>query len=149
MALIKCPECGKEVSSSAATCPQCGHPITPTFATEFSKALARPPVKKSFGFVGCLGIVLIIGGLSGIGTSIFGGMTWEQTGEKVTTRGWLRAAIEKKPELEIAPVHTQRPTTDGERVGGAIFGVFAITLGGWLVKKRLPGPTTSPTSPTQ
>lgn len=27
MALIKCPECGKEVSKDAKTCPQCGHPI--------------------------------------------------------------------------------------------------------------------------
>jgi len=27
MALIKCPECGKEVSSNAAVCPNCGTPI--------------------------------------------------------------------------------------------------------------------------
>lgn len=27
MALIKCPECGKEVSSDAKTCPHCGKPI--------------------------------------------------------------------------------------------------------------------------
>ena len=27
MALVKCPECGKEVSSNAATCPNCGTPI--------------------------------------------------------------------------------------------------------------------------
>jgi len=27
MALIKCPECGKEVSSMAPTCPNCGCPI--------------------------------------------------------------------------------------------------------------------------
>lgn len=27
MALIKCPECSREVSSAAAACPQCGHPI--------------------------------------------------------------------------------------------------------------------------
>lgn len=27
MALIKCPECGKEVSDKAAACPNCGHPI--------------------------------------------------------------------------------------------------------------------------
>lgn len=28
MALIKCPECGNEVSSSAASCPKCGYPIS-------------------------------------------------------------------------------------------------------------------------
>lgn len=27
MALIKCSECGKEVSDKAATCPQCGNPL--------------------------------------------------------------------------------------------------------------------------
>jgi TM2 domain-containing membrane protein YozV len=27
MALIKCPECGSDVSSAAASCPACGHPI--------------------------------------------------------------------------------------------------------------------------
>ena len=27
MALIKCPECGKEISDKAASCPKCGYPI--------------------------------------------------------------------------------------------------------------------------
>lgn len=27
MALIKCPECGKEISDSAVSCPGCGHPM--------------------------------------------------------------------------------------------------------------------------
>lgn len=27
MALIKCPECGKEISSSAVSCPNCGRPM--------------------------------------------------------------------------------------------------------------------------
>lgn len=27
MSLIKCPECGKEISDKAVTCPQCGYPI--------------------------------------------------------------------------------------------------------------------------
>ena len=27
MALIKCPECGKEISNNAASCPHCGTPI--------------------------------------------------------------------------------------------------------------------------
>lgn len=28
MALIKCPECGKEISDKAKSCPNCGYPIT-------------------------------------------------------------------------------------------------------------------------
>ena len=27
MALIKCPECGRDVSDSAITCPNCGYPL--------------------------------------------------------------------------------------------------------------------------
>lgn len=27
MALIKCPECGREVSDRAGSCPVCGYPI--------------------------------------------------------------------------------------------------------------------------
>lgn len=27
MALIKCPECGKEISDVAVKCPNCGYPI--------------------------------------------------------------------------------------------------------------------------
>jgi len=28
MALIKCPDCGKEVSTSAESCPNCGRPMS-------------------------------------------------------------------------------------------------------------------------
>ena len=28
MALIKCPECGREVSDKALSCPNCGYPIS-------------------------------------------------------------------------------------------------------------------------
>ena len=27
MSLIKCPECGKEISTEAASCPHCGYPL--------------------------------------------------------------------------------------------------------------------------
>lgn len=27
MALMKCPECGKEVSTAATSCPHCGYPL--------------------------------------------------------------------------------------------------------------------------
>ena len=34
MALIKCPECGKEISDKAKTCPNCGYPIKKITGTE-------------------------------------------------------------------------------------------------------------------
>lgn len=32
MALVNCPECGKEVSTSAKTCPSCGYPVAEKMA---------------------------------------------------------------------------------------------------------------------
>lgn len=39
MALIKCKECGNEISSQAKTCPQCGHP-TPKRTSTFTWIVA-------------------------------------------------------------------------------------------------------------
>lgn len=40
MALIKCPECGNDVSSSAASCPKCGYPIANTLAVNNGSGVA-------------------------------------------------------------------------------------------------------------
>jgi tetratricopeptide (TPR) repeat protein len=51
MALKKCKECGKEISSKASSCPNCG-----------------APVKKQKSKIGCLGtVVLVVVGLAIIG----------------------------------------------------------------------------------
>lgn len=66
MALIKCPECGKEVSDSARNCPSCGYPLIASETTENndnslkkSTQVNMPiqPTKKKKG--GCLGGCLI------------------------------------------------------------------------------------------
>lgn len=55
MALIRCPECGKEISDKAAACPNCGTPI----------ASKKIPVhferKKSFVGSGNTGVVIVDG----------------------------------------------------------------------------------------
>lgn len=40
MALIKCPECGKEISSLAANCPNCGYPIASDSTTSVTAPCA-------------------------------------------------------------------------------------------------------------
>lgn len=50
MAMIKCRECGKEVSSKAAKCPHCG--------------VSTPAVGNKEALLGCLFIVVLIGGCS-------------------------------------------------------------------------------------
>ncbi|MCL1829768.1 MAG: TM2 domain-containing protein [Oscillospiraceae bacterium] len=47
MALIKCPECGGEVSEQAASCPRCGHPVkrqNTMFCTRCAKEIDKEAV---------------------------------------------------------------------------------------------------------
>ena len=47
MALVKCKECGKEISDKAKTCPNCGCPIEDEFAkTETTKDIQTEPKKN-------------------------------------------------------------------------------------------------------
>ena len=41
MALIKCPECGKEISDKAESCPHCGYPITENAEAENINILSK------------------------------------------------------------------------------------------------------------
>ena len=42
MALINCPECGKEISSQANNCPHCGYPISERTNGIEGKAFLEP-----------------------------------------------------------------------------------------------------------
>ena len=57
MALINCPECGKEVSDKATSCPKCGAP------TEYGKKETKKERIKKKGNVqgaGCLIMILAL-----------------------------------------------------------------------------------------
>ncbi|MBI3409820.1 MAG: zinc-ribbon domain-containing protein [Planctomycetes bacterium] len=59
MSLIRCPDCGNKISTSATACPKCGRPVTPKQATK----------KKGSSLGGCLAIVVItIGAVVYFGT---------------------------------------------------------------------------------
>lgn len=51
MALIKCPECGKEVSTAAETCPHCGYPITKNELVK-EKTVENYPKPKNSNWIG-------------------------------------------------------------------------------------------------
>lgn len=67
MALITCPECGKEISDTARSCPNCGYPITTKESKEnltTSAAVGEIPKKKSSSkaiAIACLIIAVIAG----------------------------------------------------------------------------------------
>lgn len=59
MALIKCTECGKEISEKATTCPNCGAPISPNGASTQHTSVkvdVHPEKKKG----SCLKTILIV-----------------------------------------------------------------------------------------
>lgn len=54
MALIKCPECGKEVSTAAEACPHCGYPIKKEVlapAKEIEKPITNYPKPKNSNWI--------------------------------------------------------------------------------------------------
>ena len=62
MALIKCPDCGKKVSTSATACPKCGHVITDT---EKLVAMQRPKPGKAKIVIGALIAAIFLSALLG------------------------------------------------------------------------------------
>ena len=66
MALIKCPDCGSDVSDLAPTCPKCGRPLA--VQTVQQSAVAPPTKKKTSPLAkGCLVVLLGVGGLLVLG----------------------------------------------------------------------------------
>ena len=69
MALIKCPECGKEISDKAANCIHCGCPLHEGIESPKNNSLSKPKSKfdeskaKKWGLLlaGCLVVFILIG----------------------------------------------------------------------------------------
>lgn len=63
MALITCPDCKKEISSSAVNCPNCGYPIAKAMEAN-SKALSKKDKQKGCIIsIAILAIIVIIAAL--------------------------------------------------------------------------------------
>ena len=60
MSMVKCPECGKDVSNTAYQCPACGYTFRPPPLP--AAAPVPAPVQKSGLSTGCI-VGLVIGGL--------------------------------------------------------------------------------------
>lgn len=62
MALMKCPECGKEISDTVKKCPKCGMRIKKRMSDRFK------PIEKKKIVIPIIIIVVIIGTVIGIHT---------------------------------------------------------------------------------
>jgi ribosomal protein L37E len=60
VALIKCRECGKDVSTEAATCPHCGAPTKPIKSTPTTRQDIAGPISAGNAFCGLLSLIGVI-----------------------------------------------------------------------------------------
>lgn len=85
MALIKCSECGRDVSDKASTCPTCGNPIatakdvaasgTSIITTQATARKYKGQMLAGVGLCGLGAVFLVSGdsGMIGFGTLLFVG----------------------------------------------------------------------------
>ena len=62
MALIKCKECGHEVSDKASMCPNCGCPIESLGAAQEEVIYEEPKKKKGWIWALIVALLCLIGG---------------------------------------------------------------------------------------
>lgn len=124
MALIKCPECGKEISDNAKNCPQCGYPLKASETKggdSLSNAAASgsqqipPPMpkkKKSGCLVGCLTffvifavLIVVMAVIGGKSTGSSSSASTKSNTEKSSEAGESETSVPeteaKKEDLEL------------------------------------------------
>lgn len=126
MALIKCPECGKDVSSSARACPNCGHPIA-------EPALASPPPQQrpaTEGVGETLGVLLVVAPLAAAALSWF----WVSQ---------LRLIDNPASKLGLVAISTVLLTAIVAAIESARLGIGSdADVDAWNTRRVKPGTTT-------
>jgi SH3 domain-containing protein len=108
MALIRCYECGKEISSLATACPSCGAPPRPTIVPPPLPTQARPASRAkqlSWGTIALLtGVVLVL---------VIRGVTHQPSTPSVAaspTPATAESATTSSPPVETASQSSPSPT---------------------------------------
>jgi hypothetical protein len=114
MALMKCPDCAREVSDQAGVCPGCGCPINPVekSGTAEPPAAAAPEDRKKGG---CLkGVLAVVVTAALIGVGLF----WEKKfpgADIVAPTGEVRISASKEEEY-VARMGRERYETEMEKI---------------------------------
>jgi hypothetical protein len=107
MAMIKCRECGREMSDMAAACPQCGAPTAPTVGYEYRSSAA----------IGDLPLLHVAVGID------------PATGRKRIARGVVAIGDIAVGCLAIGGVSLGAVSLGGLAIGGVSLGGAAIAAG--------------------
>jgi hypothetical protein len=121
--LVECPECGRDVSSSAAACPECAYPVatgtptTPITARKRSGGGALDVTKQIVGRLLFGGALMVMGGMWEAGPVILSGFfVWgtnipiwirARRAEKLGTGGDA-ARIESRLERRMEELHDRQ-----------------------------------------
>lgn len=103
MALIKCPDCGRDISDAAPVCLGCGRPIA---AQGGVLPVAQPPEKKKSSplAIGCLAVLVAFVALWVIGKIMSGGSSDRSVGTSLLT-GSKETQAPTGPMLELIKSH--------------------------------------------
>lgn len=94
MALIKCEECGKDISDKAYSCPNCGNPLAPV--TENEGVVTIQLQKKKWKKQKLIAIILVILGWFFLMKGLMGGgAEWGGFGAFLFFIGFIWAIIAK------------------------------------------------------
>lgn len=106
MALIKCPECGKEISDKASSCPSCGYPIgTNTTTKESVSAVTATSKKQGFNIKKLLLIILVAVVAIIIGIVIYNAIYNRLADDLLKDGDWkIISTIENKNDLSYATI---------------------------------------------
>ena len=108
MALIKCTECGKEISDKAASCPHCGNPNGANAIKAIQDGINKDFQESAKELNGCLnGQIKIWGGLALILWSIIGVITYLENNP-------IRPRY-KRSQPEVKKEYTFTPSTPKEK----------------------------------
>lgn len=107
MAIIHCPECGKEVSNTAVACPNCGHPLAPPAVERKTIVREAPPVVEKEGFPNWIFIPLAVLGIVVIFLLI---VLFQNKDE--TDRTNVNISTDRTADVSTTTVRTDEPRTE-------------------------------------
>lgn len=123
MALITCPDCGKEHSDQAVACPQCGRPNQPlTPKTESATTSGEGSAKPQGCFIGCLGLfvlVIFLGILSSLSPDANKPDAWDEIAAKVYCEDRIKQLLRDPDSYQFSSAEILETSGENSEFGKA------------------------------